>query len=154
MIRRIVFFTLIIIFFVISVVWLATRSPKGEIWAAKVRTTRGTTSGPSVNYGTSGRVETSVKFRGDRRAIIINFAGLNNATSISYSLTYNTNGIPQGAIGTITKFSGSSDSRELLFGTCSKGVCRYHTGITDARLVITSKLKSGFTTRKSYRLKV
>ena len=152
--RRIIFLSLIVIFLLLLVVWLATRSPKGEVWAAKLRTSRGSSGGSLTNYGTSGRVTTSVRFRGDRRAIIINFAGLNNATSVSYSLTYNSNGIPQGAVGTMTNIPGSSDSRELLFGTCSHGVCRYHTGLTDARLVITSKLKSGLTTRKSYRLKV
>ena len=146
MLKRIIFLLLMAIFLLFLV--------PSKTLAAKPRMSRGTTGGSKSYVSSGGRVTTSVRFRGDRRAIFINFAGLNNATSISYSLTYNTNGIPQGAIGTITKFSGSSDSRELLFGTCSKGVCRYHTGITDARLVITSKLKSGFTTRKSYRLKV
>ena len=145
MIKKLAFILLLIIsFFFLT----------NKVMAAKPRTSRGSSGGSLVNYGTSGRVTTSVRFRGDRRAIIINFAGLNNATSVSYSLTYNSNGIPQGAIGTITKISGFSDSRELLFGTCSHGVCRYHTGITDARLVITSKLKSGLTTRKSYKLNI
>jgi len=126
----------------------------GEVLAAKPRTSRGTTGGSKGYVSTSGRVVTSVKFRGDRRAIIVYFSGLNNATSVNYSLTYNSNGIPQGAMGTMTNISSASDSRELLFGTCSHGICRYHTGITDGRLVITSKLKSGITTRKSYKLKV
>lgn len=152
--RKIIFLSLIAIFLLLLIAWLATRSPKGEVWAAKARTSRGTSGGTKNYVSTGGRVTTSARFRGDRRAIIINFAGLNNATSVSYSLTYNSNGIPQGAMGTITQISGSSDSRELLFGTCSHGVCRYHTGLTEARLVITSKLKSGITIRKSYKLKV
>ncbi len=126
----------------------------GEVLAAKPRTSRGTTGGYSGSYTTGGRVITSAKFRSDRRAVIVYFSGLNNATSVNYSLTYNSNGIPQGAMGTMTNISSASDSRELLFGTCSHGVCRYHTGITEARLVITSKLKSGSTTRKSYKLKI
>lgn len=127
-----------------------------QILAAKARTSRsgGGTGSTSGSVATSGRVTTSARFRSDRRAIIISFAGLSNASSVNYSLTYDSNGIAQGAMGTMTNIAGSSDSRELLFGTCSHGVCRYHTGITNARLVITSKLKSGLTTRKSYRLKV
>jgi hypothetical protein len=140
------------IFFFLALIFLLTLP--NQILAAKIRTSRGSSGGSPVKYGASGRVTTSVRFRGDRRAVIVNFAGLNNAVSVSYSLTYNSNNIPQGAIGTITQISGSSDSRELLFGTCSHGVCRYHTGITDARLVITSKLKSGYTTRKSYKLNI
>lgn len=143
------------LFLSLSTIFLISLSVSSEAWAAKARTSRGGTAGStSGSVSTSGRVTTSARFRSDRRAIIVNFAGLNNSTSVSYSLTYNTNGIPQGAIGTMTNISGASDSRELLFGTCSHGVCRYHTGITDARLVITSKLKSGLTTRKSYKLKV
>ena len=146
--RRIIFLSLIAIFLLSLVV-------PSKTLAAKVRTSRGGTTGSSSGYiSTSGRVVTSARFRSDRRAIIINFAGLNNASSVNYSLTYDSNGIAQGAVGTMTNIAGSSDSRELLFGTCSHGVCRYHTGITNARLVITSKLKSGITTRKSYRLKV
>jgi hypothetical protein len=129
-------------------------TPVGVL-AAKVRTSRGGTTSSSSGYiSTSGRVVTSARFRGDRRAVIVSFAGLSNASSVNYSLTYDSNGIAQGAMGTMTNIAGSSDSRELLFGTCSHGVCRYHTGIINARLVITSKLKSGITTRKSYKLKV
>jgi len=145
--RRIIFLSLIAVFIFSLVI-------PSETLAAKARTSRGLTSGSRSYVSTGGRVVTSVKFRGDRRAVIINFAGLTNAISVTYSLTYSSNGIPQGVMGTITNIAGSVDSRELLFGTCSHGVCRYHTGITDARLVITSKLKSGITTRKSYRLKV
>jgi len=146
--RRIIFLSLIIIFLLPLVVI------PSETLAAKVRTSRGTTGGSRSYVSTGGRVVTSARFRGDRRAIIVNFTGLTNAKSVTYSLTYNSNGISQGAMGTMTNIAGSSDSRELLFGTCSHGVCRYHTGITNARLVITSKLKSGITTRKSYKLNI
>jgi len=145
--RRIIFLSLITVFIFSLVI-------PSETLAAKARTSRGTTGSSRSYISTGGRVVTSAKFRGDRRAVIINFTGLTNAKSVTYSLTYSSNGIPQGAMGTITNIAGSVDSRELLFGTCSHGVCRYHTGITDGRLVITSKLKSGLTTRKSYGLKV
>ena len=146
MFKKLIVFLLIFAFF---------SFPKTAL-ALKVRTSRGggtsSTSGSFISTG--GRVTTSARFRGDRRAVIVNFAGLSNANSVNYSLTYDSNGLAQGAMGTMTNIAGSSDSRELLFGTCSHGVCRYHTGITNARLVITSKLKSGITTRKSYKLKV
>lgn len=84
----------------------------------------------------------------------MSLSGLNNASSVSYSLSYNANGIPQGVMGTIKPKSSKTETRELLFGTCSKNVCRYHTNISNAKLTITSKLKSGQTTRKTYNLKV
>ncbi len=152
--KRILFSTLIIISFALSMMWSATRNLKDEVWAAKVRTSRGATTSKSSVYTGGGKVTTSVKFRGDRRAVIINFAGLANAKQVSYSLTYNSNGVPQGVMGTITNPTVSVDSREVLFGTCSGGVCRYHQNITNAKLVITSKLKSGYTTRKTYKIKI
>lgn len=101
-----------------------------------------------------GSVYTTVKFRGDRKAIIINFSNINLANSITYTLSYTANGIDQGAQGTITPAGESSTTRELLFGTCSKNVCTYHYNIVGAKLEIRSKLKSGTTTLKSYRLKI
>ncbi len=155
MIKRIVFFNLIIISFILLIVWLTTQSPKSKVCAAKIRISRGSgSSSKSYVFTGVGRVVTSVRFRGDRKAIIINFSGLTNASSVNYSLSYESNGIPQGAMGTISNITTATDNRELLFGTCSGGVCRYHQNITNAKLVITSKLKSGHTTRKTYRLKV
>lgn len=123
-----------------------------EVLALKVRSKQTAAVTTTRTVGT--RVTSSVRFKSGRNGIIISFSGLTNAKSVSYELTYDTNGTPQGAMGTISNITSSADSRELLFGTCSGGVCRYHSGITNARLVITSKLKSGTTTRKSYRLKV
>lgn len=125
------------------------------VLALKTRGSRGGSSGSGGgSYYISGRVGSSVKFNAGRNGVIIYFSGLTNANSVTYSLSYNSNGIPQGAMGTISNITTSTDNRELLFGTCSGGVCRYHQNLTNASLVITSKLKSGYTTRKTYRIKI
>jgi len=118
-------------------------------YAARSRVRPGT----GVNVVSSG-VSSSVRFRSDRRAVIISLANLNKAISVTYSLTYTGSGIAQGAQGTVSPAGENSATRELLFGTCSKNVCTYHTNIINARLEIRSKLKSGVTTVKPYRLKV
>jgi hypothetical protein len=120
--------------------------------ALKIRSSRGASS--TRVYSTAGRVGSSVKFNGGRNGVIISFSGLSNAKSVTYTLSYNTNGIAQGAMGTISNITTSTDTRELLFGTCSGGVCRYHQNITNAKLVITSKLNSGYTTRKTYKIRI
>jgi len=125
-----------------------------SVWAAKARTARGASMTVSSGTTTAGRVASSVKFKANRLGIIVSFSGLNNATSVTYELTYTAAGIPQGARGTVSGTASNTASRELLFGTCSKNVCRWHTNITAARLVVTSRLNSGLTTRKSFRLKV
>jgi hypothetical protein len=125
--------------------------------AAKVRLSRGGTStastGSTAASTGSRSVPTSVKFRADRKAILINFGDFSNAISVSYTLTYTNNGMAEGARGTATPET-AGQQRELLFGTCSSGVCRYHTNVTNAKLVVDSKLKSGLTVRKTFRLKV
>ena len=123
------------------------------ILAAKKRPSRSSGDGAPVrSYYTRG-VRTAVRFRPDRRGLLINFSSFDQVASATYSLTYTANGVPQGVSGTVTAATGG-EQRELLFGTCSGGVCRYHTNITNARLVIESKLKSGSIIRKPYRIKV
>jgi len=100
------------------------------------------------------QVSVSVKFRGDRRALIINFSNLGIASSASYNLSYNTRGTTQGAGGTIASGAAEPVVRELLFGTCSAGVCRYDTGITNARFTVTTVLKNGLKVIKPFRLKI
>lgn len=103
---------------------------------------------------TTPRVATSVKFRADRLAVVISFSNLPTASKVDYFLTYNTRGTTQGASGTIIPGGETTATRELLFGTCSKGVCRYDTRITNAKLTITSTLVNGQRVIKRYRLKV
>lgn len=124
--------------------------PKG----AEAKKTLPTRSAKSKIVSTTGKVAVSVRFRKDRRAIVVTFANLGSASSVSYMLSYDTRGTSQGASGTIRPTSETSITRELLFGTCSHGVCRYDSGITNAKFVVTSKLNSGKTIVKTFRLKV
>ncbi|MBM3209485.1 hypothetical protein FJZ40_04315 [Candidatus Shapirobacteria bacterium] len=105
-----------------------------------------------VIKGSTGYV--AVSLRRDRLAVLFSLFNLSRVTEASYSLSYLANGIPQGVSGTITPSGQNSTNRQLLFGTCSKNVCTYHRNITDARLSLTFRLKSGGTLKKSYRLKV
>ena len=116
---------------------------------------RSTGSSKSTGGATAGKVGTTVKFRGDRRAIVVSFSNLTSARAVSYTLSYATRGTTQGAGGSIDpSTTGATASRELLFGTCSHGVCRYDTGITNAKLVVTYTLGNGKKYLKSFRLKV
>lgn len=124
-----------------------------SVWAAKKRPPRDSSSGQPVTRTYTRGVRSSVRFRPDRLGLLINFSGFGNIVSVTYTLTYNANGIPQGAMGTVTPET-AGEQREVLFGTCSHGVCRYHTNITNARLVIDSKLSSGLVIRKPYRIKI
>ncbi|OGH41978.1 MAG: hypothetical protein A3H79_00835 [Candidatus Levybacteria bacterium RIFCSPLOWO2_02_FULL_36_8b] len=95
------------------------------------------------------------KLRKDRKALIVSFGNLGSSRSVGYSLIYQTQDHQEGAGGSINMQTESGGAtRELLFGTCSKTVCRYHTNISNMRLEVTSELKSGRKTLKRYRIKV
>ena len=99
-------------------------------------------------------ITTKVKFRSDRRAINVTFTNLSIAASVNYTLSYDAKGIPQGAGGTLQNSATDPTTRELLFGTCSHGVCRYDSNIKNAKLVVTSTLSNGKRVIKVFRLKV
>lgn len=100
-------------------------------------------------------VNASVKFRGDRKAIVATFSNLEIASSVSYLLSYTAGkGTKEGAGGTISDLGAGTTTRELLFATCSAGVCRYHTGIKNAKFTVTTTLKNGRKVVKNFRLKV
>ena len=103
---------------------------------------------------TGERLVIKPKLRSDHRALIINFSNLGVVSSFSYTLEYTSTGIPQGVSGTVTPAGEQSTQRELLFGTCSKNVCRYHTGISGMKFIVTSTLKSGIKVRKTFRVRV
>ena len=94
------------------------------------------------------------RLRRDRKALLVYFGNLQNTQSVSYMLIYKTNGQDEGAGGSVNSAQGNSANRELLFGTCSKNVCRYNSNITEMKFEVTAKLKSGKTTIKRYKIRV
>lgn len=117
---------------------------------AKKKIVRGVASSRSV---TSSKPIIRPSIRADRKALSVNFSNLQTASSVSYELTYDSNGVTQGVIGTITPNGQIAATRELLFGTCSKNVCTYHANITGMKYVVTSTLTSGTKIRKTFRIK-
>lgn len=117
---------------------------KPRVW----KTTQTTTA------TSTGRPTYSVKFRSDRKALNITFNNVNTANSVSYELTYLSGDLEKGVFGSILPKEGNSATRSLLFGTCSKTVCTYHSNISSMQLKITAKLKTGKTLIKKYKVKV
>lgn len=117
--------------------------PLGSVSAAKKRVRAARTVG--VAYS-------SAKLSRGTHSVVVTFKNLAKVKRVEYSLSYTANGIPQGAMGSFAP-GGGSDSRDLYFGTCSKGVCTPHYGITNAQLIITTTLTSGATHTKRYIIK-
>ena len=111
------------------------------------------TSGSTAKATSSGTIPALVKYRGDRLGLLLSFSNFSGIQSVNYVFTYTRNGIPDGASGTITANNNPTMQRELLFGTCSSGVCAYHHNLSKARLVLTAKMTNGRTISKSYSIK-
>lgn len=112
-------------------------------------------AGGKVTVSKSGAagIGVSPRLRRDKKALIVNFSNLQNATAVSYLLTYKTSTQNEGARGGIN-LGSSNTSQELLFGTCSKNVCRYHTGLSNMKLEVSYTTKLGKKYIKRYRIKV
>ena len=118
---------------------------------------------PNITYGIKktttakksvATFSVSPKLRKDRKALVVYFNNLQTTKSVSYMLIYRTNGQEEGAGGSVNPSQGSSASRELLFGTCSKNVCRYHPNLSNMSFEVKAQLKSGKNLIKRYKIKI
>lgn len=139
--------------FLILFGFLLITTPTSTEAVVRRRITRTKTTGGTKAAGGS-TIGVYPRLRGDRLGLNISFSNLNSAESVTYVLTYNTNGKGEGVQGGVGMQEGNSVSRQLLFGTCSHGVCTYHRNITNARFEVRAKLKNGKTLLRRYRIKV
>lgn len=122
---------------------------------AKVLPQAGKTTSKKVAVKSGGTtIGVYPRLRADRRALVVNFTNLQNATNVSYMLIYKTATQDEGAMGAINLTGQTTSSNELLFGTCSKNVCRYHTNIHDARLEVSYTSKTGKKYLKKFKIRV
>lgn len=127
----------------------ATKTPSASKTSPKTKTA---TKSKTSKAGSSN-VPVTYRFRRDRKALFVYFRNLKKAKSVSYTLAYQTDGKEEGVAGTIDPASGDQATRELLFGTCSAGVCRYHPNIKNIRFEATIELLSGKILTKRYRIR-
>ena len=107
-----------------------------------------------ITFSGGTTINVTPKLRADRRALIVNFSNLQNAKSVSYMLTYKTALQEEAAMGALNLTGSSTDKAELLFGTCSKNFCRYHTNIKNAKLEVSYTSKTGKKYLKKFKIKV
>lgn len=102
---------------------------------------------PGVSYS-------SVRLSRPTNSVVATLLNMKSTKRVDYILSYTANGISQGAMGSIIPSGQTTDSRDLYFGTCSKGVCTPHYNIRNATLTITTTLTSGASYIKRYTLKI
>ena len=131
-------------------VFLPLFSGVSPVYAAKARMQK--SASVRSTKAPAGTAYSSAKLSAASRSVTVSFMNLGNVSKVSYLLNYTGSGQSQGVGGAITP-SGATDSRDLYFGTCSKGVCTPHYSIKNASLTITATLKSGGTRTKRYTLR-
>ncbi|MBI5619616.1 hypothetical protein HY950_01525 [Candidatus Gottesmanbacteria bacterium] len=144
MIKKYRIFLFVLIFLA---VFLSSGLTVSSAHAAKKRI-RKTTSAVAVGSYSSARLSRPTN------SIVITFLGLSSVRRVDYVLSYTANGIAQGVVGAFIPTGQSSDSRDLYFGTCSKGVCTPHYNIRNATLTVTTTITSGATNTKRYRIRI
>lgn len=115
----------------------------------RVRTAVGTGArrAPGVSYS-------SARLSRPTNSIVVTFLNLANVKRIDYVLSYTASGIAQGVVGSLVPAGKASDSRDLYFGTCSRGACTPHRTIRGATLTVTTTFATGGRHVKRYRIKV
>jgi len=141
--QRVLFFIIVILSGVLTV---------NPVEAAKKFVPKGKTTTASAKSG-GGAVPVKVSYRADKRALNFYFINFSGISSVSYMFSYDTNGITQGAAGSVAAANNPSQSRELLFGTCSTSVCTYHSGLKNAKLTFTANYSNGRKSSKIFRIK-
>ena len=139
----------LIIIFLSTHFFLPTKVEAAKKFTPKSTST--TTTGKTSSGG--GSIPAIVRYKPDKGGILLSFSNFSGLASVSYSFTYNSGGLPKGAAGTVTAANNPTSQRELLFGTCSGGVCKYDQGLSGARLTLTAKRTNGTTVTKPYRIK-
>ena len=120
-----------------------------SVMAAKkrVRTTAGAGKATGVSYS-------SAKLSRATNSVVVTFLNLSQVKRVEYTLSYSAKGISQGVVGSFFPSGQSSNSRDLYFGTCSKGVCTAHYNIRGASLVVTTTITSGAVSSKRYIIRI
>ena len=116
---------------------------KKRVWGKTV-VTAGAKSG--------GAFSVSARLTGWKQYLNVSFKGVAGTKGVNYELVYSSNGIDQGAGGSVNPSEGNV-SRSMFLGTCSHGVCTSHKNISNVRLTVTYQTASGQSVTKRYKVR-
>jgi len=84
--------------------------------------------------------------RADGKEFTLEISHFGEAEAIEYELVYLSQGLSRGVVGSVKVDEESFISRDLLLGTCSRGVCKYDEGVEEGTLTLRFRSEEG--TRK------
>lgn len=81
--------------------------------------------------------------RADGKQLTLRLSRFGDAKTLEYELTYQSQGIPRGVIGS-AELSGQTEiSKDLLLGSCSRNVCRYDEGVDRGNIILRLRGQDG-----------
>jgi len=107
----------------------------------------------TTSKSSGNTISVSPKFMSGKTGLKVQFSNVGAANTVSYMLSYESNGKQEGIAGSVRPAEGNT-SRDLLFGTCSSGKCVYHKNIKNCVLTVTAQLKNGKKQVKKFNVKV
>lgn len=109
------------------------------------------TETPVVEIPLEQRPYVTLTPRTDGKEFTLEISRIQGIKTVEYELTYMTEGLSQGVIGSVEVENKEMISQKLLLGSCSRNVCRYHEGVEKGTLTLrlrqaggTSKFSSDF----------
>lgn len=87
-----------------------------------------------------------------KNTINTRFLLLKNVKNVSYMLTYNTNGVPEGVMGNFDPNGRNQVSKNIFLGTCSANSCVKHKNIKDIKMEVVFTYKDNRTETKTYNI--
>ncbi|MBI2022888.1 hypothetical protein HYS97_03515 [Candidatus Daviesbacteria bacterium] len=88
-------------------------------------------------------------FRPFANTVNVIFVNLKSVSTLNYTLTYESSGVPQGVVGSINPGNLNIKIEKIFLGTCSGNVCSKHTNLRNGVLTVTGKYKNGENINKS-----
>lgn len=102
----------------------------------------------------SERPIVSLTARPGGKELTLEIENIKKIENVEYELVYLTEGVQRGVIGSVRLKEGEdSVTRDLLLGTCSRGVCRYDKNVTGGTLTVTFRGQKTYKFIKDFKLK-
>ena len=100
-----------------------------------------------VEVALEGRPYVTLTPRADGREITLSVTGIVGAKSLEYELVYLAgdpgNQLQRGVVGSVDLGGKTDYEKDLLLGTCSRGVCKYDENVTEGTLTLTFRGEDG-----------
>jgi len=150
-VKKVVFILIgFLLIFILGIVFVvhSQKKPVKEIKKEKKQTVQSV-----EDLSQAERPVISLTSRSDGNELTLTVENVKNFKIVEYELTYLSEGIQRGVIGSVDLNGKDNFTRRLLLGTCSRGVCHYDKNITGGTLTVSLRSKKTYKFIRNFKLK-